>query len=264
MLDREFVTTSSADATKKIQSNDAIIYTIKPNGIAEYIINTRKGTGNPDATWAPVPHMIAPGVNPKYVCWPQNLRGFRCFSIPSDTKKADAAVRLIEAFCDEDLVKEVIWGREGIEYNIVDGKKVLDIEKHKETAWRNAYSFMWQQQHMDWISNITEQVSIANFKEEGVDGTEIYEKYVNPAFKLSKENGKVSGPSTTWAYIEPDDISLIRKEAATEANKLIIKAIMGQISMEEYDKEVAEFEKKYSVVTENFKEWWEKNRSIYE
>lgn len=264
LLDREFVSITGDQAYKKYYTNDVILNTVKPESIPDLIIQTRRATDNPDAVWGAVPHMVAPGVDPQYVCWPRNIRGFRCFSMPAYTTKADACIRLIEAFCDEDLVIETVWGREGIEHNIVNGERVLDRQNHDKTNYRNAYAFMWQQAHISWTRDLIEQYYIEAYNQQGIDGAAIFRDYVRPAFELSIKNGDTSGPSRIWAYVTPDDIALQQSDALQEAKKIVIQAIMGQISMEEYDRLAAKFENDYKHITEDLKNWWEKNRHLYD
>jgi putative aldouronate transport system substrate-binding protein len=258
LLDKEFVTTSSSDWDRKLATNDAILNTLKPNWVADMLINAKKAGNSDEIVWGPVPDPVAPGVDPKYVYWPANIRGYRAVSIPSSCKNVDAAIRLLEAFCDEDMAKEIIWGREGIEYKVENGKKVVNAAETEETEWRQCYTVMWQWQHPKALMREYD-FTIEDLNKEGFDGNKVYKESIEPAYKLIDENNKVVGQSSTFFYIEEPDTQIMSKEGATLAKSIIVKAIAGQISMEEYDKQAAEFEKKYEKVTNEFKAWWEEN-----
>ncbi len=69
--------------------------------------------------------------------------GIHTFSISSKTKDVDACVRVLEALVSEETRELTAWGREGIEYKVVNGEKVLDVEKSKETNYRTMYAMMF-------------------------------------------------------------------------------------------------------------------------
>lgn len=78
-------------------------------------------------------------------------------------------------------------------------------------------------------------------------------KIYNDAWDILEEKSKLVPAVTPQDFLKLEADTLSRKSEAKErAESILLKAIIGEISMEEYDKQVSEFLKKYQSITDEY------------
>ena len=187
-------------------------------------------------------------VDPNNVYYSTGLLGASSLLIASTSKEKDAAFHLIETFCKPEVLDLAAWGREGVEYNVVNGKNVLNVEKSIETSYRWMYGIMRYYNYPDQI-NITREHILSRFPDTKDELTKNY------------DDGwaQIEAKAKTIPLVLPKDLTKLESETSAkmkegvEAGKSIIsKFITGEITMDEYDKETAAFLEKYKGVTEEY------------
>lgn len=207
--------------------------------------------------YAPLP--IAPEVKEEDALklLPASNVGFHSISISSKCKDKDAAVRTLEAFCGPEIKYAAGWGVEGIEFNMKNGKEELDIKTSKEKDWRIIYGFMWQYWYDEHLG-VKNNTLLADIDDEGYK-KKFFEDWDN-GMGINARWIRIAGPNPFEGMVLSSDITSRVGEADADSLSIILKAIVGQISMEEFDKQAAAYVEKYNFLTEARQEWYDKNR----
>jgi len=255
LLDRTFVTNTGVEFLNRITEKNMMVW----RGDSAAVLGKQQEfvkVGNKKAVLGFVNNPIAPGVDPELAYWSFSPLGWHILSISSKCANVDAAVRVIEAFLDYETCKQISWGREGIEYFVrADGSKLVDTEASAKTYYRNAYTFMrqyWYQEGMDvrmtTVLPTMDAEQASKFREAWKKGIEIRNK--------ESAIAPLIGPSNfvpTIAEHAPKS-----SEAREESKTIMYKAVMGEISMEEYDRQVEAWLQKYKYITDDYTKSLEK------
>lgn len=249
LLDKTFVTNTGTEFSNRVYEKDMIVFRGDPAAVISAQTEFAK-RGNTKAIIGPVHNPIAPGVDPESAYWGKSPLGWHIVSINKKSPHIDACIRVFESLIDPDICKQMAWGREGIEYFLrTDGSKVLDIEASNDTSYRVAYTFMRAYWFLDNLDVRAAQMlpkldatQATAFKKAWDTGIQIWEK----------ESSQV--PEITVANFVPSipDLAPKTKEAREISKGIIFKAVMGEISMEEYDNQVKDFLSKYGYITEAY------------
>lgn len=206
-----------------------------------------------------VPLPVGPGIDKIEVSKlrPASATGFHSISISSRCQDKDAAIRTIEAFCSPEIKYASGWGVEGTEFTKNGGKEQLDLEVSMKNDWRTAYGFMWQYWYDETLAvkntNILSQVKDDEYKTKFFD---IWDK----GLEINAKRIKEAGIPPFEGMLLSDDINSKVGDLKADSLAIILKAIVGQISMQEYDQQVANYLEKYGYYTEAVQEWYNKNR----
>ena len=251
LMDKEFPTTTTEDYQDKRLNRNVLINPQNIGGMVDWI------TRFPDNGIEGV--MFIPGVYPEIdderidptavYGGPPTLND-HTISISSKSEHQDAALRFIEALFSEQNRMLSLWGREGVEYSIVDGEKVLDTEKSNETSWRTIFNFPFGYNTLEKLELSTKQfVAATDLSDE--DKAEYETLFLENAKKAIDK--RMSVPINPIGLIQLEDNNLSRKTDATnEALTIIMKTIAGEMSMEEFDQQAAAFIKKYQFITDDY------------
>lgn len=198
--------------------------------------------------------VFAPGVQPvkndskiekSNVYFSTGLLGLSSLLMASTSTEKEAAFRLMETFCSDEVLNLASYGREGIEYNVVDGKKVVNVEESKKTKYRWMYGIMKYYNYPDQ-NNVTREIVLDSFP----DTKAQLSKNFDEGWAKIESNAK------TIPNVLPRDVVTIDAEAATRkaeavelGKSIICKYIIGEINDSQYDAEVTAFLEKYKDVT---------------
>lgn len=247
LLDQNFVTNKAADWETAVNEKGFLVF----DADASSAIGPTDGwlTKGKEQYFTVVKHPMEPGAVAENVYYRPMGIGWHTISISSKCKDIDAAVKVIEAFLSDDIQVAAAWGREGVEYTVdANGNKVLNTAESEKTSYRSAYAFMrsyWSPEALNVkISQLQPKMS-DTFKtkfttnwNKGIqdNNTEVEKNSIYPFYGLTLA----------------DETSNLRTEALTLSKTIIVKAIVGQISMDEYDKQVAAWLQKYGSITEEY------------
>jgi len=255
LLDKTFVTNTGVEFANRINEKNMMIW----RGDSAAVLGRQQEfvkLGNKKAIVGFVNNPIAPGVSPELAYWAFSPLGWHIVSISSKCTNVDAAVRVIDAFLDYDTCSQMAWGREGIEYYVrPDGSKLVDVQASQKTYYRNAYNFMrnyWFQEAMDvrmaTVLPTMDAAQADKFSKAWDEGNTI----------RNKESAMV--PMLTSASFVSTIAEHVPKssEAREESKAIMYKAVMGEISMDEYDNQVKAWLQKYKYITDDYTKSLEK------
>lgn len=249
LLDKTFVTNKGTDYTT-IKMNKKMI--IGPNNlnsvtnsIGAYITNNVSGA---IVAAGPLPRVNDPRVVDSDVYVSNPVLGGHCVSIASSSKQKDACLRLIEVLLSDEVDELTSWGIKGVDFTVDNGQKVAIKGSADMYSTRKIYSFMFNygsQQSADiLLSNQLELVDPA-----------VREKYaarVRDGMKISYDQAAKVKPNPVGYIQLSANSQAMFSEAQALSSSIIIKAIVGEISMQEYEAQVADFLKKYQPITDEY------------
>lgn len=249
LLDKTFVTNKIQDFLDRKWNKKNIIAPNSLNSTLAYVGHyiTNKVDGAVFAA-GPLPRVDDPRVTDNDVYTAYGLLGSHCVAIGGSTKNKDAVVRLIEVLLSDEVDELTSWGLKDVDFTLENGQKKA-TEKAAETVnLRKMYSFMFT-----YGSKSNVDVSLADQLAK-IDPA-IKERYVariNEGMKITYDQAARVNPSPiTYIQLSTDTQSKI-KEAQELSKSIIIKAIIGEINMQEYDAQVSDYLKKYQFVTDEY------------
>lgn len=172
--------------------------------------------------------------------------------ISSKCKTPDRAWKVIEAFACDELYNAVFWGREGSEHKVENGKKVPVPEKltAQDFRWTLQYAlifgFVEGQEVKKAIGDALLDKAYCDTVNKGIDAVDAAarKKGISPAdFVVKSEEAKKKSPEVN-AYI-------------TNAT---IEAIMGKITMDQFDQKVKDFQTKYGFIYDEYTKYVKDNK----
>lgn len=260
LLDKEFATNKAADYQSKKITRNTLITCLNLGSVGNAIETYAKNKID-KAVFVPVdwPYVNEAGVDPysKYV--PAKLVANQCISINAKTTQKDAAVRFVETLFSDEVKDLVVYGREGIEYTSKDGKKVLDYTKQTETAWRNVYGMAFSYNPIEKSRVKCETgVSVTNISDaDKAVYLDTLNKYFDDVYKTQYNQIGYAPVSTSSSSMNTmitlsSESNNLTKEAMAQQKSLMLKAIMGEITIDEFTKQAADLVKKYQSITDEF------------
>ena len=260
LLDQEFATTTQQTYTDKRRNNNVLLVSANLASLPGSIDLLAKNNVQ-HVEFIPVPWVFAEGLEigdyQKYV--PNKVVTNQGIAISSQTKSPDAAVRVIEAFLSDEVKDLITNGIEGSDYTVENGEKVFDPVAYADSNWRNVYGVMFGYNPLDKIK-VKSELSIAVMNETD-EFKEAYEAEYNAAFDAvyEAEYGKigyspVAMAGTTMETLIPlsTETNSKSKEAIAEQQSILLKAIMGEITMDEFNQQREALVQKYQIVTDEF------------
>lgn len=238
LLDPEFATSDAAKFASRRTNNEVLAYYNAADQIAPAKATKDQGI---EYLFAPelkkYPKELA---DPKYSYAGLNQPAHPTFGmyISSQAKDPDRVWKVVEAFASQELRDAIFWGKEGETYTVKDGKRTPIPEKLNDPNRR-------------WVKNLallfgyTDGRDVARATQELEIGDPAYiQRFYDSLQPLAKQAETV-GYTTFSQYAEPDEVLKKNSEIMQEINRFTTAAVMGKISMDEFDKEVKEWERKY-------------------
>ncbi|WP_379186643.1 extracellular solute-binding protein [Paenibacillus solisilvae] len=160
--------------------------------------------------------------------------------IPDSTKDKDRAWKVIEGFASPDLWENVFWGKEGETYTVQNGKKIPDAAKISDP------SRAWSLQ-LAIIFGFTDGQDVKKATVEQYSGTE-YSNMIYDSLKPMAEQADRNGIGIMPGYVPSNEAAAQLPETAAFITNATVQAIMGKISMEQFDQSVQDFNRKYGFI----------------
>lgn len=251
IMDKEFPTTTVEDYQDKRLNRKVLVNPQNIGGMVDWITRF-PDNGINGIYFVPgiYPEIDDDRIDPTAVYGGPPTLNDHTISISSKSKHQEAALRFIEALFSEENRMLSLWGREGVEYSVVNGEKVLDAEKSNETSWRMIFNFPFGYNTIEKLELSTKQfVAATDHTDE--DKTKYEQLFLDNAKKCIEK--RMSVPMNPIGMIQLEDNNLSRKtEAVNEAFTIVMKTIAGEYSMEEFDKQAAAFIGKYQFITDDY------------
>ena len=251
LMDQEFPTTNAEDYQDKRLNRNVLVNPQNIGGLTVWVGRfPQNGIEGVELIPGVYPIVDDDRIDPVTVYGGSPAISGHTISISSKSEHQEAALRFIEALFSEENRTLTIWGREGVEYNVVDGEKVLDFEKANETSWRWIYNFPFGYNTKETLQlNIKQNIALSDLSDE--------EKAEYEALFLKQANQIIENAMTMPLNLKPliklEDNNLSREtEAVSEALTIAMKTMTGEYSMEEFDKQAAAFIEKYQFITDDY------------
>lgn len=253
ILDKEFATNDAAKYGANFKKN--MLFMV--NGANQYIPSNRPKFPTPEAEWQFAPALKQyPSVlkDVKYAQTkgqpPITAHGLY---ISSQTKDKERAWKVIEGFASQQLHDLIFWGKEGEDYTVADGKKVpVDGEGLANTkkyfALHLALLFGFDRSKEPSIA-AAEKVLKKDELQRSLDGLN----------RLGKE-AETNGLAVNSFLISSENALLKTPEANKFITQATVEAVMGAITMEQFDQKVQEFSKKYGFIYEESTKYMNDNK----
>lgn len=160
--------------------------------------------------------------------------------ISSKAKDKDRAWDVIEAFAAEELKEAIFWGKEGETYTVKDGKRTPIPEKlgAKERTWSRNLALLFGFTDGQDAQNATYELQI---------GTPLF-KQIQDSMKVLATEAQKIGLAGLPNFAESDDVLKKNSEMMQAINKFTSEAIMGRITMAQFDQEIKAWETKYRAL----------------
>jgi ABC-type glycerol-3-phosphate transport system substrate-binding protein len=247
ILDKEFATNDNAKYGDK-KSNRNVMF--EYNAADQFIPSgLPKQPQDKDKEWQLAPPLKQyPSVlkDPKYA---QPFLGLPITDhgiyISSKTKDPAVAWRVVEAFASDELHNLIFWGKEGEDYTVKDGKKVpIDgkslSDKNQYYKLHLAIIFGFNDRKESSIAAAEQVMDKGEFSRR-MDGLKTWEDQAN-------KNGQRLGSFVKLS----DEASKKVAESNNYISQATFEAIMGRISMSDFDKRVEEFTRKYGFIFDEY------------
>ncbi|GAB2692034.1 extracellular solute-binding protein [Paenibacillus thermoaerophilus] len=255
ILDKEFATNDNVKyGEKKTNKNVMFEY----NSADQFIpTGQEKRPQDKDKEWQLAPALKQyPSVlkDPKYA---QPYKGFPITDhgiyISSQSKHPDEAWKVIETFASDELHELIFWGKEGEDYTVKDGKKIPVEGKglsDKSQYYKLHLGFIFGfSDRLESSIAAAEQVMDKGEFARRMEGLKNWETYANNTglrlgnfVKLSAEAAKKVAESNNFI------------------SQATIEAIMGRITMQQFDQKVAEFAKKYGFIYDEYTNYMQEHK----
>ncbi len=162
--------------------------------------------------------------------------------ISSKCKTPDRAWKVIEGFAQDKLYDAIFWGREGQEYKLENGKKVPVPEKLTDA------NFKWSL-HLALIFGFVNGQEVKNAIGEAIlpkDYFDTVNKHFEPIDTAARNKGISPLNPTLVTYSD----NALKKKAEAKAfiTSATVEAIMGRITMEQFDQRVKEYQNNYGFI----------------
>lgn len=244
------MTHTKSDYTKKIYSNSMFIV-VKNRGGINGFITKYPANGVEGARLLPAWYPAAEGIEMKdgvFKHWGQIIG--QGMVINSKTKSADACIRVIETLLSDEIKDLTVYGREGHEYEVVNGVKTPIEPASTDNGWRLAYGVMVgvnTSERMNYNINAL------------IDASKAYSDDVKVAYKktyaekMAKLEEKIyidTPRSSLFAAPIDDELAGKRGDSIELQKSLIANVIMGKISLEEFRAEAKKIAEKDADIVE--------------
>jgi ABC-type glycerol-3-phosphate transport system substrate-binding protein len=238
LLDEEFMTHTKADYNNKVYGKNMFIV-VKNRGGALLDFNYPEN-GVMGAKILPSYYPAAEGIDMKdgVVKHSGGIVGSRLL-ISSKTKDPDACIRVMETLLSDEIKDLYIYGREGHEYEVINGKKVPIQPANRESGWRTMYGMLHGFNRPERVEN-DEENKIDSSLEFTDEEKEEYKKQYKAAIKKFEDLVFTYKPRVSnygGAIPLEDDIKIKMSSSGDYQKSIIAKAIMGVITMDEFREE---------------------------
>lgn len=174
--------------------------------------------------------------------------------ISANTKNPDLAWKVIEGFASNELFEAVWWGKEGSEYTIENGERVPIPEKMQSPD--RSYSLQY---------SIIPGFSAGNDIEKAQVRLKYDEEYYKLLFETidaSQELMKNASRSLIPFAPPSEDINKKKGEEESFITQATVEAIMGRITMEQFDQRVQEFQNSFGFIYDYYTDFLTKNKAM--
>jgi len=261
LMDPEFITSKRADFDAK-RWNKKVLINQQNLGAAMVFASRYMSNNIPEARTVPGiwPFVDDPRVDPASIYEGILPVGNSVVAIASTSKVKDAAIRFVEEMLSEETQTYITWGIEGVDYEVVNGEKQQILDDGSGTQ-----NFTQAKSLYNWLFAVNTRMNIEkSFKttlndiknaNPGITQAEL-DEYSRISWKYFNKALEINNSYPTYVLNKfitlNDDTAARATEAANEALIIVTKAMRGDISLDEFDVQAANFLEKYKFITEEY------------
>jgi ABC-type glycerol-3-phosphate transport system substrate-binding protein len=265
ILDKEFATDTAnywpKVASKFVATQTNTIDQLLP-GIGNMIeANVTNKTPGVWWTYAPPLKTYPAGVKPEYIQWQSEgafpIESNHRVGISAKSKVPTLAWKVLEGFASDQLRDLQAWGREGREYNTINGKRVpttliysgagpLDINSH---GWTLSLGIIWG----FWPTE--QKYEVQRLKAP----TEFNKAYADSRWLV--ENGNKTGTLPRSFFPTWPDIAAKQAESDAAIAEMVAKYISGDFTLDQYNAAVKAWKEKYDFMLVTQNKWIQDNKA---
>ncbi|MEA4890309.1 MAG: extracellular solute-binding protein [Clostridiaceae bacterium] len=254
LMSKTFVTNTQQDFSNE-KLNNNVLFWGNNLGSASMVYYSNNSIDNQAALIVPAPIAVTnlPGIDPTNAIprinelnWGHNV------VISSKAKNVDGIVRFIETMLSEDVTNLFVYGLEDVDYKIENGEKVMQtVAGDPDHKFRSIYGFL-----QGYNSRASMDLNIATRLSRSTAANA-----TKTELKTAIDSGteQVYKAAKTVPTITAKDFVTLSEEFTNKANEgkelaksIILKAITGEITMDEYDAQSAAFLETYKPVTDEY------------
>ncbi|WP_409345357.1 extracellular solute-binding protein [Paenibacillus sp. MBLB4367] len=256
LLDKEFATNDNTRYASKKSTKNTMFEMTSSDQLVPSAAAKPKNAEFIEWQWSPAltkyPSVLK---DPKYALpYKGSPIGESGLYISKQSKDPDRAWRVIEAFASNELSEAIFWGKEGVTYEVKDGKRVPIPEALRKQYWAINLALVW-----GFNGRVESNIAAAA---QFLSKEELSRKL--DGMKMLQEQAIQKGASLeTFVTLTPEAVKK-KSEADAFISKASVEAIMGKISMAEFDKKVEEFTKKFGFIYDEYTDYMKKNKDKLE
>jgi ABC-type glycerol-3-phosphate transport system substrate-binding protein len=266
VYDKEYMSNQTTQWVNKIYGKDVVLWSYMNYQVAQYAYtfstNFGKYGGTPGGYFVVAPQLekfpaSVKDVRYTYPYLETPIVGHR-IAVSVQSKYPDRAWKVIEGCASDKFVEAANWGREGIHYKVVDGKKVPIIEmifKRDNTDpnshnWVAGHSLIVGQQFSDAHIGIQEQQM----------GKELYDGILATTM-WPRDKAKERG-TYFMSFVPPiAGVSEKMSEARAFISQATMEAVTGAITIDQFAAKQADFKQKYGFIADAIDKWVQANKA---
>jgi ABC-type glycerol-3-phosphate transport system substrate-binding protein len=262
LWDKEFPTNSTVDMNEKLKQNNVLVHF---NNLLSVYSMTQSyfESGNYEAKLLPVETPIEKDVGVNVWNHVPAVLGPYAFGINKTVKgeKLEGIIRFLEVLYSEDVKNFAIYGREGIEYEIVNNEKIPIYPAASTTHGPYGWISVNNKDLIDYyLPRYIGAITVLNETEK--------KEYVNSMRNATNEirkkiYGNVGYNPLTLANELEDNLKNLVAQIGEEQYNALLKTILGEMDISEFVKFKEHFLEKYQNITDAYNEVTEEAKIKY-
>jgi len=263
VLDKEFAANPGPQWVNKLYGRNVGMFTYPAYQILLNAASFNKNLGGGEKYWTMAPPLTTyPTVvkDLKYTYGTADLPIFtHRVGISSKSKYPDRAWRVLEAYCSDALQDAIIWGREGHDYTVgKDGKRVPNLKTLYIRDDKDPESMYWTYNQ----TIITGGQFFTENKLQVVEmqiGTDLMKK-IRGQCQWTIDKAKEVGVHVSSLFVPIPGVTEKIGESQAFINQAVVKAITGEITMDEFSNQQRLFKTKYGYMEDAYTKWMDANK----
>ena len=262
LLDPEFLTTNTDDDNTKKATRNVFLYWGNMGSIRVWLQRVNNVESNKGVCKL-IPIAVPEAENvtgAPYTVYNGTIGGY-CFGISSKVKdeaKLAGILRFLEVAYSDDIVTLSSYGRENEEYTLVDGTVTPKLPNAVDNAWIAIYGWCSfnSREKLEYQQNIVIQQTAVGMSDS--EKTSYSNELITAINDLDSYYRKNSGYDPTYGISPlPDEIKNLETECNEAQSSLFVKALIGEISIDEFISQKDALITKYQKVTDTYNELYQ-------
>lgn len=262
LLDPEFLTTNTDDDNTKKATRNVFLYWGNMGSIRVWLQRVNNVESN-NGVCKLIPIAVPEAENvtgAPYTVYNGTIGGY-CFGISSkvtDETKLAGILRFLEVAYSDEILNLSSYGRENEEYTLVNGTITPKLPNAVDNAWISIYGWCSfnSREKLEYQENIVIQQTAIGMSDS--EKSAYSNELITTINDLDAYYRKDSGYDPTYGISPlPDEIKNLETECNEAQSSLFAKALIGEISVDEFISQKDALIAKYQKVTDTYNELYQ-------